>query len=191
MPTASLSDLAAMGELIAGIASVGSLIAVAWQLRSLAAQTREATKQSRAAANATEANVYIAATQMTIDLDRFLVQNPDLRRILYGPPINGGEDDAHREEALAELVIDIFDAVLANNHHLAEDLSAGWVKYISHVLRHSEAVRRFWLAYYDWYGHETQRVIFSCMPPEYIPEHLAHLAAPAVPSPRPAAIART
>lgn len=156
----TLAELSDFGQLVAGIASVGSLIAVAWQLRSLATQTQEAAKQSQAAAEATRAAVYTSTAGFMLEIDKYFVDHPEVRAIVYGSGGTGADDDrTHRSAAAAELMIDMFDAVLANTTHLRDDISSGWTTYIYHVLDRSPVLREFWRANRTWYGTETQRVI--------------------------------
>jgi hypothetical protein len=154
-----LTDLASLGQLVAAAASVGSLIVVAWQVHALAIQTREAAKQSRAAAEATRAAVYTSTAGFMIDVDKFLVDRPEVRATLYGPVGTGPDEPAQRTAAAAEMMIDIFDAVLMNSQHLGEDVSAGWCGYIGHIMHRSPVLRDFWYAHRDWYGEETRRLI--------------------------------
>jgi hypothetical protein len=151
-----ITDLADLGQVVAGIASVASLIFVAWQMRALAVQTREAANQSRAAAAATRAAVYTATAGFAIDMDKFLVDRPEIRAVLYGPLDGARDETAQREAAAAEMMIDLFEALLANSEHLGDDMSDGWYAYICHVFQRSPALQSFWQANRNWYGTETR-----------------------------------
>ena len=163
MSALDLGGLADLGQVVAGIASVGTLIAVVWQLGGLAKQTREAALQSKASADANRATVYLATAQMMIGVDQFLADRPELRMKIYGPTALGPSDiDGQREAAVAEMIVDMIDAVLGNSGELSEDESNAWIDYIEKLMQRSPAVRQFWMDNRRWYSGTTLTTIDKC-----------------------------
>jgi hypothetical protein len=162
-----LITLAYVGSLVAAAASVGSLLAVAWQLRSLSRQTREAARQTEATAEATRAVVYLSTAQTMIGIDQFLLDRPQIRSLLYGALASGADDlDAHRAQAAAEMMIDMIDAVAANDRHLSLDIDSDWLRYVRHLMHRSPAIREFWRTHRDWYSDGTRQLLDACAPAE-------------------------
>jgi hypothetical protein len=148
---------------------VGSLIAVAWQLRSLAKQTREAARQSKAASEAITASFSFATTEALLNVDQFLADRPAVRRALYGPMSLGpDDDDAQRAEAAAEMLVDMYEGVMTNRKHLTPDMLDGWLAYIGRVML-SPVARDFWAANRSWYGKDVQEAIDRFVTPEQEP----------------------
>jgi hypothetical protein len=139
------------------------MIAVAWQLRSLSRQTREAARQTEATAEATRAVVYLSTAQVMIGIDQFLVDRPKVRSLLYGALGDAENDlDAHRTVAAAEMMVDLMDAVAANDRHLSKDLAGDWANYFRKLMRSSPAIREFWRTNREWYNPDTQRLLDAC-----------------------------
>lgn len=147
-----LTGWASLGTLAAGFASVGSLVAVAWQLRALTQQTRETAKQAEASVEATRASVYLTLETMMIEIDRFLLERPDLRRHLYGAAGNGPDDLRDQQvQAVSEMFIDLVDCVVQNQRHLPGEVRASWKVYFEEIMMHSEALQEFWSRHREWY----------------------------------------
>jgi hypothetical protein len=149
----SVADWSVVGTLAASAANVATLVIVAWQLRSLAAQTREAARQAEASAEAVKSSVYLDITKMMVEIDQFLLERPHLRAELYGPAEN------HETDALAEMIIDFFDAIVAHQQHLSGGVSDGWNGYFRHLMVRSPTLRRWWRDNRTWYGTGTQEVL--------------------------------
>jgi len=147
-------------------ASVGSMLAVAWSLRSLSRQVRAATKQAEVGAEATKAASYLALAQMFVHMDEFFADRPDLRARIYGSHQGeeSGEDlERHRTEAAAEMTIDVVDAGISNLTQLSDSaIMPVWEAWFRHFTR-SPAVREFWESHREWYGPETVDFIDRAM----------------------------
>jgi hypothetical protein len=148
-----LSTWASVGTLIAGFASVGSLIAVAWQLRSLAKQTKEAARQAEASAEATRVSAYLTVASQMIEMDRFFADRPELRRHFYGRITEDGDDlEAHRVQAAAEMIIDFADNTFMHAQHMSVEVSASWKAYFEELISHSPVLREFLRDKRHWYS---------------------------------------
>jgi hypothetical protein len=179
-------DVQSTANVVVALASVGSLIAVAVQLRSLAKQTKEAArqtelatrqteevarqteevaKQSKATSEATTASFSFAATAALLTVDQFMADRPAIRRALYGRITAGpgDDDDAQRVDAAVEMLVDMYEGVMVNRKLLTKDLLDGWLAYIQAVMK-TPGARRFWLANRDWYGIDVQEAIDPVVP---------------------------
>jgi hypothetical protein len=137
----------------AGVGSIGSLVAVAWQLHSLALQTKEAARQAEASGAAVRASVYLTVQQTAIDLDRFFFEHPQLRAKFYGTISGAGtQDELQQADAAAEMVIDLFDMVTVHEMHMSDEAAAGWRAYIKAMTTDSEPLHGFWQRHKTWYG---------------------------------------
>lgn len=155
-----IATWASVATVAAGFASVGSLIAVAWQLKSLAKQTREAARQAQSGTDAVRASVYLTAQQTTIGISQFFIQHPDLRARFYGPvPGEGDQVDLHRLDATAEMIVDLTDMIVAHGAHMPPACLDGWQSYIGDLMRQSPHLRGFWLRNRTWFSPQHQRFI--------------------------------
>lgn len=66
-----LTNWVAVATVAAGLANVGTLLVVAWQLRALSRQTREQARQAEATAEAIRASVYLSTMQSSVSIDQF------------------------------------------------------------------------------------------------------------------------
>jgi hypothetical protein len=161
-----MSTWVSIATVAAGLASVGSLLAVAWQLKSLAKQTREQAKQSEAAAEGIRASVYLTVTQTMISIDQFLIDRPRLRAELYGA-LAGDDAELTRQQTDggAEMLVDMFDMVVSNGHHISEPLGDGWRNYMRTVMQDSPAMREFWGRNQEWYMPALREILDVAPPP--------------------------
>lgn len=156
-----LVNWVAVATVAAGLASVCSLLVVAWQLRMLSRQTREQARQAQATAEAIRASVYLNTMQSMVSIDQFLADRPRLRADLYGRQPGGwGSRRRQRNDAGAEMLLDLFQMVLANAGHLrAMDEVAGWRNYMISVMRGSPALQDFWRRNRTWYSWSMQEIL--------------------------------
>lgn len=152
---------AAVGTLVAAGANVGSLAAVAWQLRSLARQTHESARQAEASAEATRASVRLTVSKTMIEVDKFFFEHPALRRQIYGHTDNTGKDilESHQVQAVSEMFIDLIECVVNNAKHLSEEVATGWKTYFEELMLKSEALQDFWYRNRHWYGPDTRELL--------------------------------
>jgi hypothetical protein len=150
-------DATAVAALVAAGANVGSLLAVAWQLKGLAGQTGEMARQTLEAAVATRAATHSARQDAMMRIDELFVEHPDLRDTIYGPASEDGLD--HRSAAVAEMLLDLMDSVFCSSVRLPDELDEPWWVYFRHLVRTSEAIRSFWVAHRDWYGPEMREFL--------------------------------
>ncbi|TML26498.1 MAG: hypothetical protein E6G35_10610 [Actinobacteria bacterium] len=156
----NLSVWVSVATVAAGLASVGSLLAVAWQLKSLARQTKEQAKQAEAAAEGIRASVYLTVTQTMIGIDQFLIDRPRLRAKLYGElPTDDVELSGQQAEGGAEMLVDMFDMVVSNVHHISDPLEDGWRNYMVAVMQESATMREFWKRSREWYSPELRQIL--------------------------------
>ena len=121
----SVSQWAQWATVATGAASVISLIIVAWQVRSLAVQTR-------AQAEALSSSVYHMAHRTAFDVDNFFAENPKLRKSFYGKiPRSHRQVYLQQQNATAEMIMDLFAMVGAQAAHMEDGMRKGWEVYIT------------------------------------------------------------
>jgi hypothetical protein len=132
-------------DAFATTASVISLLVVAWQLRSLAKQTKASTQTVRAA-------VHLTTFTSAVGIDTFFVDHPDLRESFYGRIDGPGEQATlQRIDATAEMLLDQFMMAATQIDHMSDDLREGWHRYTQHVWQNSPALQGFFRRHRDWY----------------------------------------
>jgi hypothetical protein len=141
----SVSQWAQWATVATGVASVISLVAVAWQVRSLAAQ-------SRAQTEALSSSVYHMAHRTAFDVDQFFAENPQLRESFYGKVARSGrQHHLQQQDAAAEMIMDLFAMVGAQSAHMEKEMRRGWEVYINKMINQSSALHEFWEIGKEWY----------------------------------------
>ena len=155
-----LTNWVAVATVATGLASVGTLLVVAWQLRTLSRQTREQARQAQATAEAIRASVYLFTMQSMVSIDQFLAERPRLRADLYGRRPGGWRNRRRQQrDAGAEMLFDLFKMVLANaEHHEVEEVE-GWRNYITSIMRGSPTLQDFWRRNRYWYSRSMQETL--------------------------------
>jgi hypothetical protein len=149
---------ATIAALISSGASVLGLILVAGQLRSLSKQTHEQSKQVKLSTDAINASTYLEIVKCQIEQDLFLAERPGIRRNLYGR-INGRgrQKRLHATEGVAEAFVDMMDMAIVLTAYVPENLQELWKKYVTDLMRNSQALRVYWGKHREWYAPDVQR----------------------------------
>jgi hypothetical protein len=106
-------------ELLTTIISVLGFAAVIWTIES--------------GKKALTTNSYLQVYGWTYDIDKIFIEKPQLRHYFYeGDSILPNDSNYQQVEAIAEFMLDNFDAVLNNEDYFKKDLEAkkAWVNYI-------------------------------------------------------------
>lgn len=155
-----LTNWVAVATVAAGLANVGTLLVVAWQLRTLTRQTQEQAKQARGTAEAIRASVYLSTMQSMVSTDQFLADRPRLRADLYGRrPGSWRTRRRQQRDAGAEMLFDLFKMVLVNADHHESDEVEGWRHYMSSLMRRSPTLQGFWRRNKHWYSRSMQKTL--------------------------------
>lgn len=148
-----LTNWIAVATVASDLASVGTLLVVAWQLRALSRQTREQARQAQETAEAIRASVYLGTMQSMLSIDQYLADRPTLRADLYGRrPGRLRNRRRQQRDASAEMLFDLFKMVLAVAEHHDIDEVEGWRTYITSVIHGSPLLQDFWRRNRNWYG---------------------------------------
>jgi hypothetical protein len=155
-----ITNWVAVATVAAGLASVGTLLLVAWQLRALSRQTREQARQTQATAAAIRASVYLGTMQSMVSIDQFLAGRPRLRADLYGRrPGSWGNRRRQQSDAGAEMLFDLFKMVLTNAEYHEMDEVEGWRNYMTSLMRGSPTLQDFWRRNRNWYSRSMQETL--------------------------------
>jgi hypothetical protein len=119
--------------------------------------------QGLAARDATLVVAYQNMTAQMADVDRFFVENLELRPFFFGgtePP--GAPHERDRVVAVAEMYINLMDNVLIQCQVLKRDgLAADWQSYFLHVYETSPVIREFWAEHAsDWFQSSPLAMLF-------------------------------
>ncbi|MFI0366301.1 hypothetical protein ACH35V_00395 [Actinomadura sp. 1N219] len=149
-----------MAAVVPGLASMGTLLVVAFQLRVLSRQAREQARQTQATAEAIRASVYLSTMQTMVSIDQFLADRPRLRADLYGRrPGSWRSRRRQQRDAGAEMLFDLFKMVFAVvDHHETDDVKA-WQNYITSVIHESPTLQDFWRRNGYWYSQSMQDIL--------------------------------
>lgn len=153
----NFTEWAAVGTVAAGAASVFSLIAVAYQLKSLARQTLEQSRQAAASAEAIRVSTYAEVLRSQMEQDRFFAERPDLREKIYGRiPGRGRQRTKQSTAAAAEMFVDGIDLCVMLQPHLPGSTINLWEQYVADRLRESPCLQEFWRQKRGWYDKAVQ-----------------------------------
>jgi hypothetical protein len=119
-----------------------------------------------------EATLVIAYQNMTAqmaDMDRFFLENIDLRAYFFGgeePPSAKNEYD--RVRAVAEMYVNLMDNVLTQTPALnRERIAADWQAYFRDVYETSPVIRAFWAEHgSEWFASSPLMSLYPTPPSE-------------------------
>jgi hypothetical protein len=140
------------GVIINGLAFVGVIVSLLL-LRAQGVAYRDATLVV----------AYQNMTAQMADMDRFFLENLDLRRYFFDGeelPREGGE--RHRVMAVAEMYVNLMDNVLTQCPALNLDgVAADWQAYFRSVYETSPAIREFWADHGSrWFANSPLVTLF-------------------------------
>jgi hypothetical protein len=140
------------GVIINGLAFIGVIVSLLL-LRA----------QGLAARDATLVLAYQNMTAQMADMERFFLDNLDLRPYFFGgqePPRAGDEHD--RVLAVAEMYVNLMDNVLTQSPALnRKGIAADWEAYFRSVYETSPAVREFWAEHgHQWFASSPLTTLF-------------------------------
>jgi len=148
----TITEWVAAATIMAGTASVISLILVAVQIRSLARQTLEVARQAQSSTDAVRATIYLTAQERAIDIDRYFAERPQFREAFYGPVAGEGDQiELQRLEAIAEMLIDAFALVVSHRDLIPPSITEGWRVYLTGLMATSPQLADFWRRNKSWY----------------------------------------
>jgi hypothetical protein len=160
--TTEIATWAQIATMVAALASVGSLLVVAWQLRSLARQTAVVARQAEATVDAIRASAHHADFATAIEVDKVFLAQPSLRERFYGRLSEADStDNPQQVEAAAEMLLDMFALVTTQNEHATQPVEGGFIDFVGHIVRHSPDLRRVWHKYRSWYQIPELREIMD------------------------------
>lgn len=92
---------------------------------------------------------YKSATELFLELDRSLLQYPEIRPYFYeGAQMTTDDQNRNRVLTMAELFLDVFEWIGLREYGLSED---DWREYTSAVFRNSPALREYHQAHPEWH----------------------------------------
>ena len=146
------------GVIINGLALVGVIVSLLL-LRA----------QGLAQRDATLVIAYQNMTAQMADMDRFFLENLDLRPYFFGgkePP--RAQDEHDRVLAVAEMYVNLMDNVLTQSPALNRDgIAADWEAYFRGVYETSPALREFWAEHgREWFASSPLVTLFPTAPSE-------------------------
>ena len=129
----------AIGTWVAAIVIVGSLWFLWLQIRDLRRSIRSSTYQ----------NVY----QLMIDIDRFFVENPNLKQYFYDGKELDTTEQVNREKlfSIAEMLVDYFDNVYYQQDCLPANTFDAFIAFMRDIYRNSPVLREFLSSREHWY----------------------------------------
>ena len=112
----------------------------------------------RGARNASFATVYQGLASQMHDIDKFFVQNPELRGHFYSnAQLPAAEPELGRVLAIAEMIVDFADNFAAQSRSL-EGYQQGWAEYFQFVYTQSPALRVYWKDNAAWYHDDLKKM---------------------------------
>jgi hypothetical protein len=144
------------GVIINGLAFVGVIVSLLL-LRA----------QGLAQRDATLVIAYQNMTAQMADMDRFLLENLDLRPYLFGrKELPSEEDEYSRVLAVAEMYVNLMDNVLTQCPALNRDgIAAEWEAYFCDVYETSPAIREFWADHgHVWFASSPLVTLYPTPP---------------------------
>lgn len=123
--------------------------------------------QGQAAREATLVVAYQNMTAQMAEMQRFFVEHLDLRAYFYGgKPLPSDEHDRERVLAVAEMYVNMMDAVMTQLPALDRPGTvADWEAYFRGIYETSPATREFWADHGDvWFVSSPLRTLFPATP---------------------------
>lgn len=129
---------------------IGTLIFLYVQSKAMIEQTREQTI-------ATRATIYQNLTSTMLDIDRYFIDNPDLKKYFYGGENISEKDDLYGKlESIAEMLLDFLDFVLSHKENMDRQDWDEWELYAQYVYHQSPIMQRYWAANKNWWMPELE-----------------------------------
>lgn len=118
-----------------------------------------AMRQTRLLAEGTRASVYNSINSQMLELDRFFVENPDLKPYFYeGKEISETDENYLRVANVAEWIFDFMDNVFTLARFMPEyPWRDTWYVYFKDLLK-NKVLRRFWNQRKSWYAGSIKRI---------------------------------
>jgi hypothetical protein len=132
-----LNTIDAYGSFLGGLASVISLIGILFAVT-------EVRRAGRIVDRETDHRIY----QMMLDIDRFFIENPDLRCYIYdgatmSEEYEEGSPEYHRVMATIELMVDFMECAYSQFELMPIHQRIGWIHYFIAVSHSSPLLRQY------------------------------------------------
>ena len=118
-------------------------------------------RQARDQTLATRATVYQNITATMLDIDRFFIDQPELKKYFYDDEKLAKKNvDYPRVQSIAEMILDFADFTLEHKPHMKDYPWHQWEKYFKYVYDHSPVMRDYWeeVKDMDWYDKELEEL---------------------------------
>jgi hypothetical protein len=152
-------------QLAVAAAAFLGLIAVAFQLRAAAVavsrQLRAAGDELRTLTNATSMSAYQAFASLMVDVDRTMIDHPQLRACIYSrAPLPTEPDFKQQAEGTAEMFVDLADLVFQLRSVMPPGTADSWFSHFRELASESELLRDFIERYWTSYPREMIEELF-------------------------------
>jgi hypothetical protein len=99
-----------------------------------------------------ENSAYDRATDLFLEIDRVFIEHPEVRLYFYGnQDLQPGDPIAPKVEAVAELILDVFEWIWRRQRELSLKDQEGWRRYILERLDSSTALCDYYKKNSEWY----------------------------------------
>jgi len=107
--------------------------------------------------NLNRAKLHQGIAKLFIEVDKFLVDNADLRPYFYGNrPTPTGEKQRDKVVAMAEMFADLAEYCTATEI-VRPELAGDWDRYFQHLYTNSPTLREYWANYRDYYPDRVKK----------------------------------
>lgn len=158
---------AEIAQIVADVLSFAALIGLIFSLRlvrqqtsAVADQARHAAVQAEHASHATLATVYQNMAMQMHDIDRYFVDNPELKKY-FGEGAELPDDVAEQTKlrCIAEMLVDFMDNFVTQAPLLDKRLCSGWREYFVSLYDASPAIRAYVSSHHTWYTDELHDML--------------------------------
>ncbi|WP_330460543.1 hypothetical protein OIB37_28885 [Streptomyces sp. NBC_00820] len=112
---------------------------------------------TRVSAKTHETTSYHAGTDLFMEVNRVFVEHPEVRPYFYdGKELTEGDPNSNRVQAVAELMLDVFEWIWHRREGITEADRQAWADYVGQMFRLSPALRKYHLDHLAWHPTITE-----------------------------------
>lgn len=109
-------------------------------------------KSHQTATKSHEASSYHAGTDLFLQLDLVFVEHPHVRPYFYnGKALTEGDPYYHRVQAVAELMLDVFEWIWHRREGISDVDRQAWADYVGSMFALSPVLREYHLGHLAWH----------------------------------------
>lgn len=147
----------ALAVIVQSVLACISLLTLLGTLGFFYVQSKALLEQSREQTIATRATIYQNLTSMMIDIDKYFIDNPELKPYFYDKQDISEKDPLYgKVESIAEMIIDFLDFVLSHKEYMSKPDWEEWELYAQYVYVKSPVLKRYWVANKKWWMPELE-----------------------------------